>query len=219
MINNWKVVLIQPSATIRESVELINANALQVAVVVDEQLQLLGVITDGDIRRAILNDISLKNPVTEVMNKSPTTIQMPFNKCEAVALMEQRGINAIPVVSGRTVIGLDTLHDALLKETYDDPVFIMAGGFGSRLRPLTDNCPKPMLKVGDKPILETLIENFKKSGFHDFYISTHYLPEVIQDYFGSGEKHGISITYVHEEKPLGTVGALGYSPIIYLNYR
>jgi NDP-sugar pyrophosphorylase family protein len=88
----------------------------------------------------------------------------------------------------------------------------MAGGFGTRLRPLTDNCPKPMLKVGDKPILEILIQYFKKLGFHNFYISTHYLPEIIQNHFGNGSKYDISIVYVHEETPLGTGGALGLLP-------
>jgi NDP-sugar pyrophosphorylase family protein len=88
----------------------------------------------------------------------------------------------------------------------------MAGGFGTRLRPLTNNCPKPMLKVGDKPILEQILLNFVEAGFHRFYISTHYMPEVIRDYFGNGEKWGISIQYVHEEEPLGTGGALGLLP-------
>jgi NDP-sugar pyrophosphorylase family protein len=88
----------------------------------------------------------------------------------------------------------------------------MAGGFGTRLRPLTDNCPKPMLKVGGKPMLEILIDSFIKSGFNNFYISTHYLPEQIRDYFDDGSSKGVNITYVHEESPLGTGGALGLLP-------
>jgi NDP-sugar pyrophosphorylase family protein len=127
--------------------------------------------------------------------------------------MEQYDLLQLPLVdSERKVVGLANLHDMLNKHRHDNPVFLMAGGFGTRLRPLTNNCPKPMLKVGDKPILEQILLNFVDAGFHRFYISTHYMPEAIQDYFGNGEKWGVSIQYIHEEEPLGTGGALGLLP-------
>ncbi|MDC9503943.1 sugar phosphate nucleotidyltransferase, partial [Pseudoalteromonas sp. Angola-18] len=110
------------------------------------------------------------------------------------------------------LVNVKTLHETLEVERRDNPVFLMAGGFGSRLRPLTDKCPKPMLKVGGKPMLETLINHFKSHGFYKFYISTHYLPEVIMDYFGNGSQYDVEITYVHEDSPLGTGGALSLLP-------
>jgi NDP-sugar pyrophosphorylase family protein len=110
------------------------------------------------------------------------------------------------------LVGLANLHELLNKHRHDNPVFLMAGGFGTRLRPLTNNCPKLMLKVGDKPILEQILVNFVEAGFHRFFISTHYMPEVIREHFGNGEKWGVSIQYVHEDEPLGTGGALGLLP-------
>ena len=118
-----------------------------------------------------------------------------------------------PIVDdNHCLIGLETLHQVLQPKKQDNPVFIMAGGFGTRLRPLTDHCPKPMLHVGDKPMLEHLINQFISLGFHDFYISTHYMPEQISSYFGDGSEWNITITYVHEDSPLGTGGALGLLP-------
>tara|TARA_B110000503_G_scaffold124991_1_gene192109 strand:- start:312 stop:1103 length:792 start_codon:yes stop_codon:yes gene_type:complete len=126
--------------------------------------------------------------------------------------MNAKQLYSIPILDDGIVVGLETMHYAAEKTKYDNPVFLMAGGFGTRLKPLTDSCPKPLLKVGDKPILETVLLRFVKSGFHDFYISTHYLPEMIQEYFGDGSKWGVSINYIHEERPLGTGGALGLLP-------
>ncbi|WP_420229173.1 nucleotidyltransferase family protein [Psychrobacter sp. ER1] len=127
--------------------------------------------------------------------------------------MDQYDLLALPIVDDKNhLVGLETLHQVLQPVKRDNPVFIMAGGFGTRLRPLTDNCPKPMLRVGEKPMLEHLINQFRVLGFHDFYISTHYMPEVIQEYFGDGSQWDISITYIHEDAPLGTGGALGLLP-------
>ncbi|MBT7556012.1 NTP transferase domain-containing protein, partial [Candidatus Woesearchaeota archaeon] len=108
--------------------------------------------------------------------------------------------------------GLETLQNLVEKPKYDNPVFLMAGGFGTRLHPLTKNTPKPLLKVGVKPILETIIEQFINYGFHNFYISTHFKSEQIRDYFKNGELHNISIKYLHEDTPLGTAGSLGLLP-------
>jgi NDP-sugar pyrophosphorylase family protein len=126
--------------------------------------------------------------------------------------MEDKQLLVVPLLDGNVVAGLETLQRAGKQTKYQNPIFLMAGGFGTRLRPLTDNCPKPLLKVGDKPILEILLNSFIKAGFENFYISTHYLPEMIRDYFGDGSKWNIKITYVHEETPLGTGGALGLLP-------
>lgn len=213
MIDSWKKVVLGPSATIRRALEVIDAESLRVALVQNEAGHLAGVVTDGDIRRGLLEGISLDDAVSLVMNTSPITAEYDTSRQELLAKMNKLDILFLPIVRGGLLVGLETLHDALVnKPRYENPVFIMAGGFGTRLKPLTDSCPKPMLEVGDKPILETLIKSFIDAGFFNFFISTHYMPELIRNYFGDGSELGINITYVHEEKPLGTGGALGLLP-------
>ncbi|MDO6686264.1 MULTISPECIES: nucleotidyltransferase family protein [unclassified Agarivorans] len=213
MSHCWQKTLISESSTIKQALEIINSEALRVVVVVDQDKKLLGMVTDGDIRRGLLNDLMLTDTVAKVMNPKPITAEIATSKEQLVQLMEDEQILSIPLLddSGK-IVGLETLHSALSKDTYENPVFIMAGGFGTRLRPLTDNCPKPMLKVGDRPILETVLISFIKAGFHNFYISTHYMPEQIHNHFGDGSDLGVSISYVHEDIPLGTCGALGLLP-------
>ena len=212
MKDNWKKVLINPEQSIREALGIIDASALRAALVVDAEHRLLGVVTDGDIRRGLLRNQGLESPVYEVMNPRPITASPDTPKDELIDIMERKVILALPLVRDGRVVGLATLQEALSRPRLENPVFIMAGGFGTRLRPLTDNCPKPMLKVGGSPILETTLQRFIREGFVNFYISTHYMPEVIRNYFGDGNDRGVNITYVHEEKPLGTGGALGLLP-------
>jgi dTDP-glucose pyrophosphorylase len=212
MSNNWKKILVYPLSSIQDVLKVIDNESLQLALVVDIDNRLLGTVTDGDIRRALISGIPLSNPVSEIMYITPTVVDCSTSKDQLLELMNAKQINSIPILDNGIVVGLETIHHITQKAKYDNPVFLMAGGFGTRLKPLTDHCPKPLLKVGDRPILETVLLSFIKSGFHNFYISTHYLPEMIQEYFGCGEKWGISINYVHEKQPLGTGGALGLLP-------
>ncbi|PHS14922.1 MAG: alcohol dehydrogenase [Kangiella sp.] len=212
MNNNWKSILVSPSCSILEVLKVIDREALQLAIVIDNQQKLLGTVTDGDIRRALIDDKALSAEISEVMFTSPITLPVNTSKSEVLSVMENKGILAIPLMKDKHVVGLATLKDLIQHAQYENPIFIMAGGFGTRLKPLTDHCPKPMLKVGDKPILETLLLRFRRAGFQNFYISTHYLPEVITNYFGDGSSLGINITYINEDKPLGTGGALGLLP-------
>jgi dTDP-glucose pyrophosphorylase len=212
MSNNWKKILVSPLSNIQDVLKVIDSESLQLALVVDPNNCLLGTITDGDIRRALINGIPLSNPISEIMFTTPTVVDCSTSKAQLLELMNSKQLNSIPILDNGIVVGLETIHHITQKAKYDNPVFLMAGGFGTRLKPLTDNCPKPLLRVGDKPILETVLLGFVKSGFHNFYISTHYLPEMIKEYFGNGEKWGVSINYVHEEQPLGTGGALGLLP-------
>lgn len=213
MSKDWKKILLSPLDSLRDALSIVNEEALRVALVVDDEDRLQGVLTDGDIRRAILADVGLDIAVETVMNRNPVTSPINCSRSEVLAEMKRRSILSIPVVddSGR-LVGLETWESASAHRRYDNPVFIMAGGFGTRLKPLTDTCPKPMLKIGGKPMLEILIERFAKTGFRNIYISTHYLPEVIMDYFGDGRRWGVNIEYIHEEVPLGTGGALGLLP-------
>jgi dTDP-glucose pyrophosphorylase len=212
MSHNWNNILISPNESIQQALKIIDAEALKLALVVDENSYLLGSITDGDIRRSLIQGISLSEPVSKIMFRSPTTALEGTPRERLLALMDDKQLLSIPLMKNGKVVGLETLHQVMHKPKYDNPVFLMAGGFGTRLRPLTDNCPKPLLKVGDKPILETVLLRFIKAGFHNFYVSTHFLPEMISDYFGNGEKWGVTISYVHENEPLGTGGALGLLP-------
>lgn len=212
MSQDWKRILIGPTETILRVIEVIDKEALRAALVVDENENLLGVVTDGDIRRGLIKHVSVDSPVTEIMNTNPKVVTVEDSKSRVLDLMEIHDLLVIPIVDGTKLVGLETLQHLTKRRHYDNPVFLMAGGFGTRLRPLTDDCPKPLLKVGEKPILETILESFIDAGFHNFYISTHYMPEMIQDYFGDGSQKGVSINYVYENEPLGTGGALGLLP-------
>lgn len=212
MSYSWEKTIVKPEATIVDALRVIDSEALRIALVVDDEQHLLGVVTDGDIRRGILNSLPLDTPIVEIMSCSPTTASINTAKEQLVKLMESQSILAVPLLEDNKVVGLETLHHLFEEKTYQNPVFIMAGGFGTRLRPLTDNCPKPMLKIGNKPILETVIRSFIKAGFENFYISTHYMPEQIQNHFGDGSELGVNINYVYEDAPLGTGGALGLLP-------
>lgn len=212
MSHNWHNILVSPQSSIHFVLGIIDQEALKLAIVVDENKHLLGTVSDGDVRRAILNNISLETPISEIMHLAPTTADVSSTRGFLLNLMESKQLDAIPILSNRLVVGLETLHGLLHKPQYNNPVFLMAGGFGSRLKPLTDSCPKPLLKIGSRPILETVILQFIRAGFTQFYISTHYLPEMIHAAFGDGSKWGVDIKYIHEEKPLGTGGALGLLP-------
>lgn len=212
-MKEWRDALAQSGISLELAIGILDKAALRIVLVVDKGERLLGTLTDGDVRRALLQHLPLDTPVDRVMNPSPKTADESWTESRVLALMEKYEVLQLPLVDDEhRVVGLVNLHDLLNKHRHDNPVFLMAGGFGTRLRPLTNNCPKPMLKVGDKPILEQILLNFVEAGFHRFYISTHYMPEVIREHFGNGEKWGVSIKYVHEEEPLGTGGALGLLP-------
>ena len=154
MSYDWKNILINQQECIRNALKTIDSEALRIALVVNEHMDLVGVVTDGDIRRGLLKNLTLEDSVSAVMNPTPLTIPVGTSRKDAKKLMDAKGILAIPVVDGKKVVALETLHSFSQQHKYEHPVFLMAGGFGTRLKPLTDHCPKPLLKVGDKPILE-----------------------------------------------------------------
>lgn len=212
-MKKWEKILVGPTTSLEHAIEVLDKGALRIAIVVDEQRRLLGTLTDGDIRRALLRHLPLDIAVSEVMCASPQVARREWTREHILSIMETTQLLQLPVVDEQNaVVGLETLHDLLDKRQLDNPVFLMAGGFGTRLYPLTQDCPKPLLKVGGKPILELILESFVEAGFHRFYMSTHYLPEMIREHFGDGKRWGVSIKYIHEEEPLGTGGALGLLP-------
>jgi dTDP-glucose pyrophosphorylase len=205
--------LIPPGATVREALEAITKNRHQAVMVVDASGRLAGIVTDGDTRRGLLRGISIDGPVADVMNPRPTTAPASTTRAEALALMQRRHLRHLPIVEtdGRLVDVLlldDLLHPAALPNA----AVVMAGGYGTRLRPLTDAAPKPLLSVGGKPLLEILVERLRGAGVQEIFFTVHYKSEMIEAHFGDGARLGVRIRYVREEAPLGTAGGLTLLP-------
>ena len=216
--------------TIRRVMEQIDRNGYGLAVVVDREGRLLDTVTDGDIRRAILSDTDLDQPVEALLGrerltgrKSPVTAPAGTAPGELLRLMNELSIRHVPLVDPEGRLTDIAVLSELVKE-YDLPItaVVMAGGYGTRLRPLTDDIPKTMLPVGDRPILQRIVEQLRESGIRQVNVTTHYKKEVISEHFGDGREFGIEIQYVEEHRPLGTAGALSLveaaeDPILVIN--
>jgi dTDP-glucose pyrophosphorylase len=212
-VKEWKKVIVSPETTLRDAISCIDGSGLQLALVLDCNECLSGVLSDGDIRRAILRGCDLSIPVTEIMNLNPVTAHVSTPSNDLLALMRRKVLHHVPLLNDELqVVDLVTLNALVGVIERPNWVVLMAGGLGTRLRPLTDNCPKPMLQVGGKPILESILESFAEQGFRHFFLSVNYLAEAVQSYFGDGSKHGVEIRYLHENKRLGTAGALSLLP-------
>lgn len=212
-MHNWRSVVLSPDDVMEKAIQALDREALKIVMVADEQGRLLGTITDGDIRRALMRHMGMDAKLQEVMRKDPTIAHVQDGREAILVMMKTKDLLQVPIVDDAgCVVGLETLQHLIRKDKLDNPVFLMAGGFGKRLRPLTNDVPKPLLKIGSKPILETILNQFIESGFHNFYISTHYKADMVQEHFGDGSQWGVSIRYVHEAEPLGTAGALGLLP-------
>jgi dTDP-glucose pyrophosphorylase len=189
----------------------IDEGGIKFAIVTDKKNHFLGTITDGDIRRALLKGVSLEEKVKDYYNKKPLIASAKTSKEELIALATAYKIYQIPVVDeNHKIIKIALLDELVSKKYYSNKVVLMVGGEGKRLRPLTEKTPKPMLMVGNKPILQTIIENFKKCGFKEFIFCVNYRHRIIQNFFKDGEKFGVTIEYVIENKKLGTAGALAF---------
>lgn len=212
-MSDWKDVVVAHDATLAETIKCIDASALQVALVLSPGGELAGVVTDGDVRRALLRGLGMDAPVDQVMNPRPTTARIGTPRAELAAEMQRLSIRHMPLVDDQAkLVGVSTLNDLSGGKRRDNWVVLMAGGLGSRLAPLTDDCPKPMLQVGTKPLLQTILENFIEDGFHRFYFSVNYMAEVVKAHFGDGSAWGAEIVYLHETQRLGTAGALDLIP-------
>tara|TARA_B100002019_G_C21219188_1_gene573725 strand:- start:126 stop:1169 length:1044 start_codon:yes stop_codon:yes gene_type:complete len=213
MKNVFKIC-IKSNKTLFDVLKNLENEESQIVLIINEDKKLLGTISDGDIRRHLITGNTLDTKVSEVMNKNFVSVNQDEKKQRILQIMREKGINQIPVINDSgEIIEIVLLKELIEVKNYlENPVVIMAGGIGSRLRPFTENCPKPMLKIGDKPILEILIEQLIDNGFSNFYISVNYLKEQIIKYFGDGSKWNIDIKYLIEDKPLGTAGALSLLP-------
>lgn len=209
----WTENAVSAEATVTDAAQVLNYCRVKLVLVVDDNKRLMGTVSDGDIRRAILRGVSMSESVTAVMNSAPTVSHLNDDREDLVSVMKEKLIRYLPVVDkDGTVLAIDSLDDMVHGGRRDNIVVLLAGGLGKRLMPLTENCPKPMLPVGDKPILETILEQFIRYGFHRFYISVNYLAEQVMEHFGDGSRWNVSISYITEDKPLGTAGPLGLLP-------
>jgi dTDP-glucose pyrophosphorylase/predicted transcriptional regulator len=211
----WDVrdIFVAPDWTILQALERIESGSAQIVLVIDAADRLLGTVTDGDIRRAILRGIPLEKPVSIVMNKNPLTFTQAGGNDAAFALMRERSVHQLPVVdSEQRVVGLITLDAVLHGLREHGLVVLMAGGLGTRLRPLTEMTPKPLLPIGGRPLLEITIDNLARQGFGRFVLSVNYRAEMFREHFGNGQRLGVQIDYVVESERLGTAGALRLLP-------
>ena len=202
-------LFVLPDTKLLDAVKKLDKNNEKILMVVDNSLRLLGTITDGDIRRSMLRNAALDCPVREVMHKKPSTLKPGYSVEEANSLIEKLKISYIPVLDEGKVVDLVVCGKILRPAKYSNPVVIMAGGRGKRLRPITENIPKPMVCVGGRPILETIVQRLEEQGFSKLYLCVNYKSEMIKDHFGDGSKFGVQIKYTEEDKELGTGGALG----------
>ena len=171
-MKDWKKILLKPTDTLETAIKVLHVGGMRIALVATEKYELLGTITDGDIRRALLKHMGMDSLVTDVMNNTPITVSKFESPEEIMSLMQKKGLLHVPIVDDKNcLVALEILELLIGSAQHDNPVFLMAGGFGKRLSPLTNDTPKPLLRVGPKPILETILDQFIESGFHDFYIS------------------------------------------------
>lgn len=205
----WERATLSPAATLQDAIQKLNEAAIKIVLVVDGEGKLEGTISDGDIRRGLLQGLTLADSITGIVQRSPLVVPDGVSREFVLQLMAANKIQQIPVVDAKNrLIGLHLWDSLAATEKRPNLMVIMAGGLGTRLRPHTESCPKPMLSVAGKPMLEHIIERAISEGFDQFVLAIHYLGHMIEDYFGDGARMGVRIGYLKEDSPLGTAGAL-----------
>ncbi|MCC7016136.1 MAG: nucleotidyltransferase family protein [Rhodospirillales bacterium] len=223
-MKDWRSALLAEGGTVADAVRVLEANVAHICLVVDEHGRLKGTVTDGDVRRGLLRSVPLGASVAEVMKKTPLTGRPEESRQVHLEAMIRISVRQLPLVDreGR-VVGLVTSDEIARPGPRPNRVVLMAGGLGLRLRPLTEETPKPMLRIGTKPLLETTLESFLQQDFRRFYISVNYRADKVKAHFGDGSRFGCEIRYLEEKEQLGTAGALGLlaegpaEPLIVMN--
>lgn len=212
-MKEWKRLVLSPEMLLRDAISKVDEGGQQIALVTDAEGRLLGTLADGDIRRAVLAGTSLDTACGLVMNPRPTSADPAAGKDAFLKTMRRGSFHQLPLVdAGGCLVGLVTIDELIGAEPRDNWVVLMAGGLGSRLYPLTADCPKPLLKIGGAPILENILMGLAGQGFNKFFIAVNYKAEMIVEYFGDGSKWGVDIRYLHEHDRMGTAGALSLLP-------
>lgn len=208
-MENIENIKLRENSTIKEALQIINQGAIQIALVVDDNDKLLGTLTDGDIRRGLLKGLDLNSFIEPIVFKTPTVAKVSDTKEDILKIALSKKLHQIPIIdnSGK-VLGIQEIEELIKPKEKINKVVLMVGGLGTRLRPLTETTPKPMLKVGNKPILQTIVEKFAEYGYTNIIMCVNYKSHIIQDYFKDGKEFGVSIEYILEEQRMGTAGAL-----------
>lgn len=205
----WRKTLLPAEASLQDAIRNLDESALQIILVVSADGSLVGTITDGDIRRGLLRGMNMSSPIDSIIHRAAMVVPPQMSREMVLHLMQANVLNALPVVDeSRHVAGLHLLKELLTPKQRPNLMVIMAGGQGTRLRPHTENCPKPLLPVGGKPMLEHIIERARAEGFKHFVLALHYLGHMIEDHFGDGSRWQVRIDYLREKSPLGTAGAI-----------
>lgn len=209
LTDQWLQALVTPDVTVQEAIYNLEKSGLQIALAISEDGRLLGTLTDGDIRRAFLRGHTLKSKIDGIIHRNPLVVPPDMGRDIVLQFMSANKIHQLPVVAeDGKVIGLHLWDTIISPASIPNVMVVMAGGKGTRLRPHTEKCPKPMIEVGGKPMLEHIIERAKLDGISNFILSLYYLGDMIEDYFCDGHKWGVRIEYLREENPLGTAGCL-----------
>ena len=220
----WVRASLDIQSTIAEVIANLDEVAIKIVLVVDAARELVGTISDGDVRRGLLAGLTLQSSISQIIHRNPLVVKSGLDQQSVIKIMERSKVLQIPVVDDmHKLIGLHLWEDLTESSKIQNVIVVMAGGEGKRLRPYTLECPKPLIKVADKPILQHIVEKIKSEGFENIVLSINYLGQMIQDYFEDGSKFGVSIKYINEASPLGTAGSLSLlipaprDPIIVIN--
>ena len=206
----WRQAILPTNANIGQAIRNLDQVAIKIVMIVNEAGILEGTISDGDIRRGLLKGLNLNSPIINVIHRNSLVVPPELGRELVMQLMIANKIQQIPVVDAQhQLVGLHLWDEITTPIARPNMMVIMAGGMGTRLRPHTENCPKPLLNVAGKPMLEHIIDRAKHEGFCHFILAIHYLGGMIQSHFGDGERLGVKIEYLCEQSPLGTAGALG----------
>jgi dTDP-glucose pyrophosphorylase len=206
----WRQAILPMSANIGHVIRNLDQVAIKIVMIVDDTGALEGTVCDGDIRRGLLKGLDLNSSISSIIQRSPLVVPAEMGQEMVIQLMAANKILQIPIVDEqRRIKGLHLWEQVVAPSKRPNLMVIMAGGIGTRLRPHTENCPKPLLSVGGKPMLEHIIERAKLEGFNQFVLAVHYLGHMIEAHVGTGERLGVHIDYLREPAPLGTAGALG----------
>jgi dTDP-glucose pyrophosphorylase len=206
----WREATLPQTVNIANVIQNLNQTALKIVLIINEAGELVGTISDGDIRRGLINGLDIGSPITNIIHRNALVVPPEMSRPLVMQLMVANKIQQIPVINeDHHLVGLHLWDEIATPVVRPNLMVIMAGGMGKRLRPHTENCPKPLLTVAGKPMLEHIIEHAKLEGFSHFVVAIHYLGHMIEEYFGNGERLGVEISYLHEQSPLGTAGALG----------
>jgi dTDP-glucose pyrophosphorylase len=205
----WTKAILPRTASIAQAIRNLDDTAIKIVLVINEDGVLEGTVSDGDIRRGLLKGMDLQSPISGILHCNALVVPKEMERTLVLQLMVANKVHQIPVINQHhQIVGLYLWDEISAPVVRQNSMIIMAGGIGSRLRPHTEKCPKPLLPVAGKPIMEHIIERAKLEGFKNFTVAIHYLGYMIEEYFGDGERFGVNINYLHEQVPLGTAGAL-----------